>query len=122
MNVRVSDSHNSDIITFKIISFLFIKKNREELCSPYIDKLRYFFFQVGAQSIGRNHVTITWVPPIDDGGSKVTGYIVEQREYGSSLWLTVSDYNIVTPEFTVPNLKEFHDYEFRVVAVNKSGR
>ncbi|PAV56317.1 hypothetical protein WR25_15732 isoform E [Diploscapter pachys] len=78
--------------------------------------------QVGAQSIGRNHVTITWVPPIDDGGSKVTGYIVEQSEYGSSLWLTVSDYNIVTPEFTVPNLKEFHDYEFRVVAVNKSGR
>ena len=62
------------------------------------------------------------MPPLDDGGSKVTGYIVEQREYGSSLWLTVSDYNIVTPEFTVPNLKEFHDYEFRVVAVNKSGR
>lgn len=34
----------------------------------------------------------------------------------------VSDYNIVNPEYTVPNLKEFHDYEFRIVAENKVGR
>ncbi|CAD6198887.1 unnamed protein product, partial [Caenorhabditis auriculariae] len=78
--------------------------------------------QVGAQSIGRNHVTLTWVAPLDDGGSKITGYIVEQREYGSTLWTKVSDYNVRDPEFTVPNLKEFSDYEFRIVAVNSAGR
>ncbi|GMT25440.1 hypothetical protein PFISCL1PPCAC_16735 [Pristionchus fissidentatus] len=75
--------------------------------------------QASAASIGRNHVTLTWNPPLDDGGSKITGYHVEQREYGSNNWLTVSDYNIVNPEYTVPNLKEFHDYEFRIVAENK---
>ncbi|CAJ0936412.1 unnamed protein product, partial [Mesorhabditis belari] len=78
--------------------------------------------QPAAQSIGRNHVTLTWGAPIDDGGSKVTGYHVEMREYGSSNWYQVSDYAILEPEFTVPNLKEFHDYEFRIVAENKAGR
>ncbi|GMT25430.1 hypothetical protein PFISCL1PPCAC_16727, partial [Pristionchus fissidentatus] len=75
--------------------------------------------QASAASIGWNHVTLTWNPSLDDGGSKITGYHVEQREYGSNNWLTVSDYNIVNPEYTVPNLKEFHDYEFRILAENK---
>lgn len=77
--------------------------------------------QAQATSIGRNHVTLTWVPPLDDGGSKITGYIVEQREYGSTLWYAVNDYNVPNCEFTVPNLKEFHDYEFRIIASNKHG-
>lgn len=78
--------------------------------------------QIAAESIGRNHVTLVWAPPIDDGGSKITGYIVECRELGIQSWRIVSDYNVQTPEFTVPNLTEFHDYEFRITAVNKNGK
>lgn len=78
--------------------------------------------QISAESIGRNHVTLTWVPPLDDGGSKITGYTVEMREIGSNIWRTVSDYNIQQPEFTVPNLLEFHDYEFRIIAENSAGK
>lgn len=78
--------------------------------------------QASATAIGRNHVTLTWVPPLDDGGSPITGYIVEQREHGSTLWTKVSDYNVREPEFTVPGLKEFHDYEFRIIAINSSGK
>lgn len=78
--------------------------------------------QANAVSIGQNHVTLTWIPPLDDGGSPITGYIVEQREYGGTLWTKVSDYNIRDPEFTVPGLKEFHDYEFRIIAMNASGK
>lgn len=33
-----------------------------------------------------------------------------------------NDYNIQTPEFTVSNLKEYHDYEFRIIAINSYGR
>lgn len=78
--------------------------------------------QANASSIGRHHVTLTWSPPLEDGGSKITGYIVECREYGSNNWYQVSDYNVRDCEFTVPNLKEFHDYEFRIVAENKAGK
>ncbi|KAK0400071.1 hypothetical protein QR680_003339 [Steinernema hermaphroditum] len=78
--------------------------------------------QAHAESIGRNYVTLTWAPPIDDGGSKITGYIVEKRESGSNIWDVCSDYNVVTPEFTVPNLIEYRDYEFRIIAVNSVGK
>lgn len=78
--------------------------------------------QINAESIGRNFVTLTWAPPLDDGGSKITGYIVESRELGSPLWRVVSDYNVVNPEFTVPNLIEFRDYEFRITAINAIGK
>lgn len=72
--------------------------------------------------IGRNYITLTWTPPLNDGGSKVTGYIVERRDPGTSNWIKCNDYNVKDPEFTVPNLVEFKEYEFRVIAVNNSGK
>ncbi len=33
--------------------------------------------QAHAESIGRNHVTLTWAPPVDDGGTKITGIYCE---------------------------------------------
>lgn len=78
--------------------------------------------QISVEAIGRNHVTLTWAPPTDDGGSKITGYIVESREVGIQSWRVVSDYNVQQHEFTVPNLIEFHDYEFRITAINKYGK
>ncbi|MCP9266046.1 Twitchin [Dirofilaria immitis] len=112
--------------------FRVIAKNKAGLSKPSLPsekvKLKVKFgtpgppTQIAAESIGRNHVTLTWAPPIDDGGSKITGYIVESRELGIQSWKVVSDYNIQQPEFTVPNLIEFHDYEFRITAVNKYGK
>uniref|UniRef100_A0AC34GPF1 Twitchin n=1 Tax=Panagrolaimus sp. ES5 TaxID=591445 RepID=A0AC34GPF1_9BILA len=78
--------------------------------------------QLHADSIGRNHVTLTWSPPLDNGGSKITGYVVEKREHGQNSWILCSDYNIVNPEFTVPNLREYSTYEFRIIAINAQGR
>lgn len=40
----------------------------------------------------------------------------------SNVWEATNDYNVTNPEFTVPNLKEYHDYEFRIIAVNVNGR
>ena len=30
--------------------------------------------------IGRDYVTLAWEPPSDDGGSKVTAYLLEKQE------------------------------------------
>lgn len=76
----------------------------------------------GAETIGRNWCTLTWTPPIYDGGSKITGYIVERREIGSGVWVKCNDYNVRDCEFTVPDLMEFRTYEFRVIAVNSAGK
>jgi hypothetical protein len=77
--------------------------------------------QVHAQSIGPNWVTLTWTPPVEDGGSRVTGYAIERRQIGST-WVQTNDVDVPGTEFTVPNLKEFADYEFRVYAINVHGR
>lgn len=77
---------------------------------------------VHADSIGRNHVTLTWSPPLDTGGSKITGYIVEQREIGNPSWSVASTYDVINPEYTVDRLKEYGEYEFRIIAMNAQGR
>ena len=33
---------------------------------------------------------LSWGPPTDDGGSRVTHYVIEKKETGKSYWTTVS--------------------------------
>uniref|UniRef100_A0AAF5DMX8 non-specific serine/threonine protein kinase n=1 Tax=Strongyloides stercoralis TaxID=6248 RepID=A0AAF5DMX8_STRER len=78
--------------------------------------------QLHADSIGSNWVTLTWIAPVDNGGSKITHYSIEKREIGQNIWAPCNDYDVVGTEYTVDKLNEFHDYEFRVYAHNKSGK
>ncbi|KAE8739414.1 hypothetical protein FOCC_FOCC015100, partial [Frankliniella occidentalis] len=72
--------------------------------------------------VGKNYADLKWEPPKSDGGSKITGYIIEKREFGSAMWVKCNDYNVADCEFTALNLVEQGDYEFRVYAVNAAGR
>lgn len=72
--------------------------------------------------VGKNYVDLTWEPPTNDGGSRITGYMIEKRESGSAIWTKCSDYNITDTSYTVINLTERSDYEFRVFAVNAAGK
>ncbi|CAH1785276.1 unnamed protein product [Owenia fusiformis] len=67
-------------------------------------------------------ISLRWDPPRSDGGSPITGYVVEKREKGDKRgWTKATVSPILDPEITVPNLIEGHEYEFRVAAVNKAG-
>ena len=72
--------------------------------------------------VTRSYVDLKWEPPAFDGGSRITGYLVEKRELGSAFWVKCNDYNIPNCEFSAINLKEGGDYEFRVYALNAAGR
>lgn len=37
----------------------------------------------------KSSVDLEWTPPLKDGGSKVTGYIVEYKEEGKEEWVKV---------------------------------
>ncbi|XP_061466182.1 immunoglobulin superfamily member 22 isoform X2 [Rhineura floridana] len=54
--------------------------------------------------VTKDAITITWNPPAKDGGSPVTGYIVERRKKGSSLWVPVSKDLIQEPPGLVKGL------------------
>jgi len=73
----------------------------------------------------KDHVDLVWKPPINDGGSPITGYVVEKREKGTDKWIKGTE--VSAPGFgeeckaTVPNLNENCEYEFRIKAINAAG-
>ncbi|XP_039206714.1 immunoglobulin superfamily member 22 [Crotalus tigris] len=71
--------------------------------------------------VSKEAITITWNPPAKDGGSPITGYIVERRKKGSNLWVPISKDPIQDTKCKVDGLLEGAEYEFHVIAVNRAG-
>eukprot|EP00061_Rhincodon_typus_P017001 g45496.t1 len=70
--------------------------------------------------IGRSTVYLIWELPDDDGGSPITGYLIEKREINRKTWTKVID-RLQDLEFSVPDLFHGKDYLFKVAACNKCG-
>ena len=70
----------------------------------------------------RNHVDLEWTPPKNDGGSAVTGYIIQKKEKGSPYWTNAVHVPAKSNSATVPDLTEGQEYEFRVIATNAAGQ
>ncbi len=71
---------------------------------------------------GPSFAALKWTPPLSDGGRPVTGYLVEKREKGMTEWSSANVHPCAGTEFTVPNLTEGRQYEFRVIAINEGGK
>jgi predicted phage tail protein len=69
----------------------------------------------------RHFVELKWTPPTTDGGSPVTGYIIEKREKGNTRWTKATELRSPECKGKVDNLDEGLTYEFRVRAVNEAG-
>ena len=63
---------------------------------------------------------LAWNPPRDDGGSKVTNYIVERKVAESELWYKLSS-TVKQTTYKATNLTAFKNYVFRVFAENQFG-
>ncbi len=71
--------------------------------------------------VTKHQCSLTWRPPRDDGGAKVTHYMVEKKEKGKDHWVPVSSFCKDT-HFTVQGLTPDSEYAFRVSAVNDIGQ
>uniref|UniRef100_A0A674JU66 Titin n=1 Tax=Terrapene triunguis TaxID=2587831 RepID=A0A674JU66_9SAUR len=71
--------------------------------------------------VTRNSVTLQWKKPEYDGGSKITGYVVEKKELPDGRWMKASFTNVIETQFAVTGLVENQRYEFRVIARNAAG-
>jgi len=70
----------------------------------------------------KDHVDLQWPAPKNDGGSPITGYIVQKKEKGSPYWVNAVHVPAGQNNTTVPDLTEGQEYEFRVIAVNAAGQ
>ena len=64
--------------------------------------------------------TITWTAPADDGGSPITGYVVEESVDGGA-WRGLGTTGDAETYANVVDLVPGSTYQFRVAAVNSSG-
>ena len=74
-----------------------------------------------ATEVTRDSVTLTWQPPEKDGGAPITGYVLEKKSPSSGRWVRVSKSPIKDTMFTVKDLIEGEELEFRVMAENSAG-
>lgn len=66
-------------------------------------------------------VSIQWTKPLSDGGSPISGYLVEHRRAGSPHWVRATPLLVQVTELTISGLEPGWRYQFRVSAQNAVG-
>lgn len=75
---------------------------------------------VQASDVSRDSVTLNWVAPANDGGSRVISYIIEKCPTTAERWERVAQSR--DTHYTVINLFGGTSYQFRIIAENKFGQ
>lgn len=69
-----------------------------------------------------DRIKLRWEPPLADGGSEITNYIIEKRETSRPNWaLVTANISGHSTDCSVERLIEGHEYQFRVSAENQYG-
>lgn len=71
--------------------------------------------------VTKSTVTLAWEKPLYDGGSRLTGYVLEACKAGTERWMKVVTLKPTILEHTVISLNEGEQYSFRVRAQNEKG-
>ena len=72
-------------------------------------------------NVYKDRITIAWETPKDDGGSEITGYVIEKRDARRTMWSDAGTCGADTLKSVISKLSEGNDYFFRVAAQNKIG-
>ncbi|XFF86071.1 hypothetical protein AB1E18_012290 [Capra hircus] len=67
-------------------------------------------------------ITLSWTAPRGPGSAHILGYLIEKRKKGSNTWVAVNQDPVPEKKWTVGDLRQGWQYEFRVTAVAPSGR
>lgn len=69
----------------------------------------------------KHSISMTWTRPMYDGGSDVSGYVVEILEEGTEQWYRATTKALKTNEYVATGLAANKKYRFRVAAINSNG-
>lgn len=66
-------------------------------------------------------MSLAWSPPDEEGGSKVTGYLIEMQKAGSVTWMKCNTTPSLICEYTLTQMPQGEEFKFRVMACNAGG-
>lgn len=69
----------------------------------------------------RTSVSLAWSPPEEEGGSVVTGYLIEMQKVDQVEWTMCNTTPIKICEYTLTHMPQGAEYRFRVMACNAGG-
>lgn len=76
---------------------------------------------VEVTSAASDVMTVCWKRPASDGGSRISGYIIEKREKQGVRWVRVNKKPVYDLRVKASGLREGCEYEFQVFAENAAG-
>uniref|UniRef100_A0A3P8SQZ9 Fibronectin type-III domain-containing protein n=1 Tax=Amphiprion percula TaxID=161767 RepID=A0A3P8SQZ9_AMPPE len=76
---------------------------------------------VQVTSVTSEAMTICWERPVSDGGSSISGYVIEKREKTGLRWCRVNKKPVYDLRVKASHLREGCEYEYRVFAENAAG-
>lgn len=71
--------------------------------------------------IYKSSVALRWEKPFNDGGSRITGFVIEACKLGTDRWVTCATVKSSILHTTIDSLTEKDQYIFRVRAMNSRG-
>src|SRR5207245_3169535 len=73
-------------------------------------------------AVSPSQISLSWAPPPDNGGSAITGYMIERSANGGSTWSTiVSNSGSTATTYSDIGLMHGTSYTYRVSAINSVG-
>jgi len=69
----------------------------------------------------KSTVILGWEKPLHDGGSRLSGYVIEACKTGSDRWMNVANVKSSVLQHTIVSLNENEQYLFRIRAKNSRG-
>lgn len=69
----------------------------------------------------KDHITIAWDAPENDGGAEITNYIIESHSDLDTSFVPIAKVDGTITKYTARGLLEGSDYNFRVKARNAAG-
>ena len=78
-------------------------------------------YDLHASRIGTDYLTLKWSPPVDDGGSKITSYLLEKVDGICGEWIIVDEVKSFNTMYKVTGCSEDFEYFYAVSAKNCAG-
>lgn len=97
------------------------EESEEEVVKAEVKRVPSGFRDANVLEVTPESVLLSWAPPSDDGGSKISSYIVVMCEGDKNKYKKVGQVSGSTLTYEVTKVKEGHEYLFRIYAENEVG-